>query len=82
MTQTFLNFAFWFVASAQILTFSLLKESAYTSYICFSYLSLTIMVSNRSSDSSSDLVAHWPEAYNAPELPAIEALYGLSGAKG
>ena len=41
-----------------------------------------IMVPNRSSDSSSDLVAHWPAAYDAPALPIVEALVSLSGAKG
>ena len=39
------------------------------------------MVPNRSSDSSSDLVAHWTAAYNAPAQPTIEALASLSGAK-
>ena len=28
------------------------------------------------------LVAHWTAAYNTPALPIIEALAGLSGAKG
>ena len=40
------------------------------------------MVPNRSSDSSSDLVAHWLAAYYAPALPTIGALAGLSGTKG
>ena len=41
-----------------------------------------MMVPNRSSDSSSDLVACWPAAYDAPALPTIEASAGLNGAKG
>ena len=40
-----------------------------------------MMVPNRSSDSSSDIVDRWPAAYDAPVLPLIEALAGLSGAK-
>ena len=41
-----------------------------------------MMVPKRSSDYSSDLVACWSTAYDAPALPTIEALAGLSGAKG
>ena len=41
-----------------------------------------MMVPNRSSDSSSNVVAYWPAAYDAPALPTIEALASLSGAKG
>ena len=66
----------------QILTISLSKGSVCTSIHFPSYLSLTMMVPKYSNDSSSDLVACWPAAYNAPALPTIEALVGLSGAKG
>ena len=41
-----------------------------------------MMVPNPSSDSSSNLVACWQAAYDAPALPIIEALAGLNGAKG
>ena len=40
-----------------------------------------MMVPNHPDDSSSDLVACWPEAYYAPALLTIEALTSLSGAK-
>ena len=41
-----------------------------------------MIVPSRSSGSSSNIVACWPAAYDAPTLPMIEALAGLSGAKG
>ena len=40
------------------------------------------MVPSRSSGSSSNIVACWPAAYDAPALSMIEALDSLSGAKG
>ena len=52
------------------------------SYTCPSHLGSTMMVPNRSSGSSSDVVACWPAAYDAPTLPTIKALASLSGAKG
>ena len=41
-----------------------------------------MMVPNRCSDSSSDLVAYWPAAHNTPALPTIKTLASLIGAKG
>ena len=41
-----------------------------------------MMVPNCSSDASSYVLACWPAAYDTPALPTIEALAGLSGAKG
>ena len=41
-----------------------------------------MMVPNRFSDASSDVLAYWPAAYNVSTLPMIEALASLSGAKG
>ena len=79
-TRTILNFAFWLVASMQILTISLSKGSVCASYTCPSHLGSTMMVPSRSSGSSSNVVACWPAAYDAPTLPTIEALAGLSGA--
>ena len=40
-----------------------------------------MMVPNRSSDSSSNIVACWPTAYDTPALPTIEALASLIGTK-
>ena len=39
------------------------------------------MVPNRASDSSSNVVACWPAAYDVPTLTTIKALVGLSGTK-
>ena len=64
------------------LDFSLLEGSVCALYTCPSHSGLTMVVPSRSSGSSSDVVACWPAAYNAPTLPMTEALASLSGAKG
>ena len=40
-----------------------------------------MMVPNHSNDTNFDALAYWSAAYDAPTLPMIEALAGLSGAK-
>ena len=82
-THTILNFAFWLTASTWILTISLSEGSVCTLNTCHSHLGSTMMVHNHSSESNSKyIVACWPAAYDIPTLPTIEALAGLSGAKG
>ena len=67
---------------AGTLTISLSKGLVCTLYTYPSFSGSTMMVPNHSSDSSSDLVTHWPAAYDALALPTIEALAGLSVSKG
>ena len=65
--------------SAQILTISQSEGSVCASYTCPRNSGSMMIVS---SDSNSDLLAWWPETYDTLALITIEALAGLSGAKG